>query len=220
MNKERIGLGILAVFAVALLGWNIKLQSDISALQAGVSDGHMVASADHGEAATAGHDADGHRRGSDRHRTEAHRPGAAASGGEDFQGNDAVVVAGEEGEGEGRRRGRRGRMDWDQVRSEMETNTVDIVESFAATHKWEPKVADDILTILLDSSDEIGQLWSEAHSDEGEDRSRYQIHKDMEEIQGAAEDEISELVGQDAYDALAEEIYEARHETFRRSHDG
>ena len=111
-------------------------------------------------------------------------------------------------------------MDWDEVRSEMETSTVEIVESFGATHKWEPKVADEVINILLDSSDAVGQLWTEAHNEEGEGRSRYEMHKEMEEIQGAAAAEITDLVGGDVYDALAEEIFEARHETFRRSHDG
>ena len=111
-------------------------------------------------------------------------------------------------------------MDWDEIRSEMESDTVEIVESFSATQKWDPKVADEVIAILLDTSDEIGQLWTNARGEDGDDRSRYQIHREMEEIRNAAADEISEMIGQESYDALAEELFEARHRTFRRRHEG
>ncbi len=221
MTKERIGLGLCAVLAAGLLAWNLKLQADIRGLQV-ESTAPVVAST---AAAHAGHDAPEAERSPENRRRPARRSERSEPTRDDAErsGNEVVVVGEDEGEGrEGRgERRRRGRMDWDQVRSEMETNTVDIVESFAATNEWEPKVTDDIITILLDSGDEVGQLWAAAHEEEGEEeRSRYQIHQEMEEIRDGAAEKITDLVGSDAYDAIAEELYEARRETFRRTHEG
>jgi len=212
MNIERLGIGLLAGVSAVLLGWNLKLQSDIRAFapesvsEVKADDSMTDVQASSGTATPKADAQERSRRGA----MPMESRGAVRS---DEEGTTVDEDA------KPSERSRRRRMDWDEIRSEMESNTVEIVESFSATQTWDPKVADEVIAILLDSSDEIGQLWTDARSEGGDDRSQYQIHKDMEDIRNAAAEEIAEMIGQETYDALAEELFEARHETFRRRHN-
>jgi len=212
MNIDRLGLGFFAVLSALLLAWNLKLQFSEPA-----AGPRIVQESPEASSMTGVQERDASSRTAERTRAvegyrEAGRDLPPASDADAF-------VPDEEQKEEDAERPRRRRMDWDAIRSEMESDTVEIVESFAATQKWEPAVADDVITILLDSSDEIAQLWTDARGENGDDRSRYQIHREMEDIRNAAADSISEMIGRESYDALAEELFEARHETFRRRQD-
>ena len=213
MNLERVGVGLLAGLSAVLIGWNLKLQSDLNSFAP-----ELVSDVEASSSMTGVQEAPGTEKREVIPRQRAGRvdmPIQDRTAARSDKEEAAVDEEAKPSDGSRRRR-----MDWDAIRSEMESDTVEIVESFSATQKWDPKVADEVIAILLDTSDEISQLWTDARSDGSDDRSRYQIHKDMEDIRNVAAEEIGDLVGQETYDALAEELFEARHETFRRRHDG
>jgi len=128
MNKERIGLGLFATLSALLLAWNLKLQSDINAFAPGVVEAPDDVSSMTGVQA----ERDVERRRAPR-RAPSQGDRYAGYGDGPLPGGDAEPPVDEEA-GEGEQRPRR-RMDWDEIRSEMESDTVEIVESFSATQK-------------------------------------------------------------------------------------
>lgn len=214
MNPERMIIAAGAVAIVALAGWNVQLNGQIAELQAAAQVEPLASAAGaHGDDPTQMR----HRRGRDRadradrehtsERSHTPRPGGSA---------ENVVVEGH-GSEEGDKPRERRRPDFGAMRAEMESQTVEIVEAFASQSSWEPGTTDQVVDILLQSGESVGEIWREAHQEDA-GISPYQARKETHAIRMEADDEIVALVGQDQADELGEQLWMARRDSFRRSH--
>ena len=215
MNPERIGLVVLGVACVGLIGWNVTLSTELAQLR--VAQTQASASAEIERSMSVASDEPGPRFERMRERrgggwSQGGAWGAAEANAED--GEDAAAE-GTEGEPRGERRERRQR-DWAAMRADMETRTIDTVEAYGATHGWESQTTEDVLTILLDTSDAIAEVWGQVGTG---DLTQYQARKEMMNLRQGSSDDIIGIVGEPAYEALDEHLWEARHEAWRASSD-
>ncbi|MCO4747360.1 MAG: hypothetical protein KC912_21350 [Proteobacteria bacterium] len=211
MNIERVGLGLSGVLVVGLVAWNIQLNGQIAELQAATpqADGVELAAERSSEPMQ-------HRKATRMRRHQDGGPPLMGKHGGD--GADTLVVEGSDPSQPGHRAGReRRRPDFAAMRTEMESQTIEMVEAFGTQSEWEPETTEQVLGILLETGEAVGQLWSEQHS-EGSETTHYQARKEMHAIRADADAEIEALIGSEAADELGEQLFTARRETMRRMH--
>lgn len=204
MTAERASLGIAIAACLVLLGWNVRLQSQLSDARDALAE--KTDAPVNQEVASDGQ--------------AARTPGAAraqwrepAAGDRPAQ-SQAIVeeVAREPSEEEGATEPPE--PDWDAVRSEMETATVDVIEAFGTQNGWDRALTDEVLAIYLDTGEAIGDVWTRMH--EGE-TTHYQARKEMREIRDGTTDDLIALIGESAHEAVEEHLWEARREVWQRT---
>lgn len=207
MNLERVGLGVAVLLCLGLAGWNVQLRRELDTLRArGPEVSAEPARPSEGRAETP------------RARTRQQlgstpdRQGAP----EDTPDRpNAPVEVGASGGNAGR--GEPTQQDWEAMRAQMETSTVDVVEAMAEQRGWTAETTEEVLGILLESGDAIGALWGQVH--EGE-LTHYQARKQMGALRDAAGEEVVALIGEAAHEELEEHLWEARREMWQRGHQG
>lgn len=208
MNPERIALAISAVAILALGGWNLQLNGQIAELQQAAApvevEVEATALTENRPVVTKGPHA--------RHKA---REGRREDMGTAHHGGEAETLVVEKAETE--RSHERRRPDFAAMRTEMETQTIEMVEAFGTQSDWEPEVTENVLGILLETGEAVGQIWSEQHSEESE-TSHYQARKETHALRAEADEEIATLIGQEAADELGEQLFTARRESMRRNH--
>lgn len=201
MNLERIGLAAMTLACVGLVGWNLHLRREVTALSARAVE--SAVQADPAEARAEGvrprpRDA------VERREAPTDRGAGAAPADEGAPATAAAV-------------GKPAEPDWDQVRAQMEANTVDVVEAMGEQHGWTAETTDEVLAILLETGDQIGALWVDVK--EGE-LSHYQARKQMGALRDASGAEIVALIGEPAHEELEEHLFEAKREMWHRGQEG
>lgn len=210
MNAERIGLVVLGLACVGLIGWNMSLSGQLAELE--IQKTQAVAAA--GQAGAGAVAAGAPDRGMKaRSSGGGWNRGGPPGGPRGMEMDGAATAEAKPDATRGERRERRER-DWAAMRADMETRTIDTVEAYGATHGWEETTTDDVLNILLDTSDAIGEVWGQVGQG---DLAHYQARKEMMVLRQESSDDIIALIGEPAYEALDEHLWEARSEAWRAS---
>lgn len=209
ITLERAALGSITVLCVGLGFWNVSLQSQLAELRA-----TNAAAADL-PPATAALDADPRR---DRRADTPRRARRSGSeGARDWRPSSQRDGDGEaQAEGERPERGdrpERTEAEWAEMRAQMETATIDVIEAYAQQHAWEADTSEEVLALFLDGSEAIGEVWGRMHAGE---TSHFQARREMNELRDATGRDVAALVGEPAYEELEEHLWEARRELWRR----
>jgi len=237
MNRQRIAIGVLVCLVCALGFQNVRMNTQIDTLRSELV-GSTRAEVVMGDATGAVSAAmERSRPGDQWHRGKAGRSkrgegrwdGRRGSNHHPMRGKagaQAVTVGVGENQPDGSEstdddddddnEGNQGR-DWGAIRDDMESGTVNVIDSMADREGWSPETTDEVMAIMLDAHDDIGELWRTS-GEEG--RSRYQTFKEMREIREAVGDDVSDILGEEAYDLLAEELWESRQDVFRNHGSG
>ena len=209
MTAERIALGVSLLACVALVGWNVRLQSQLADLSV------QVAQESDAPVRTASTEAD-------RDVRVARSEGTARDGGPPHRPRGAGHQQWVETGADDRKPGEREKdhqpveRDWDAIRAEMETITIDTIEAYATQNSWDAPLTEEILAIYLDSGEAVGEIWAQMHDGE---TTHYRARKEMHEIRAASGEELIELIGEESHEAMEEHLWEARRDIWRRAHD-
>ncbi len=202
MNVERGALGVLTIACLGLGFWNFQLHQQLSETQASAAAQaeHLQATAahgsnDHGEALH-GHPAPGD---------------AASASGRHRGGQGEAIIVGEAPANGTQKAEERPERDWAAMRADIESRTVETVETIAQSRNWDAQTTDEVLNILLESGDAMGAIWTEVHNDE---LSHYEARKEMHNMRNETEEVLVELIGEESYEELDEQLFENRRAAF------
>lgn len=202
MNLERVGVGIVVLLCVGLVGWNLKLQRDLDAL------GDRLVEAE--------------RRGADAQAfAKGLRMARLAQRGQVGQAptadNGAWGPAAAAGPSLVGRAPPPPPPDWDALRAQMESTTVDVVEALGEQYGWRDELTDDVIEVLMRNGEAVAALWRRVRDGE---LSHAEARNQMGELRADTRERVAALIGTDARDELDERLLESRRAMLHGPDDG
>ncbi|NCG20926.1 MAG: hypothetical protein GWP91_18105 [Rhodobacterales bacterium] len=202
MNIERVALGVLTLACLGLGFWNTQLHRELS-------EAHVVIEASDSRVAAV--TANGDSTQDKRHRNSASPSEEAYTSDGKQRGPREATVIGEASANGQPKQEERPERDWAAIRSEMESKTVENVDSLSQKRGWDGETADEVLTILLESGDAMSAIWTDMHNEE---ITHYEARKEMHSMRNDMEEELVGLIGEEDYELLDEQLFESRRATW------